>query len=168
MRTRRTTALSNEEPEVDATTQPTAKRVTEGESNAGREVSAYPSDAAATAEVKTTKATKRRKRNAEVPTGLDTVDPAGRKRHKPKTAEQQEVEAQEPAGSRKQKGDRAGPQGGQRVPEVPAHEASSAADSHQTSSQQTAKSGGKLAAVRDNAMETPEDDDAPEEVETAV
>ena len=171
MRTRRTTALPDKHDKVAVITQPTAKGVTKGHAKAGRSGPAHSSAAAATAEKKeqkTIKPTKRRQRDVEVLSKLDTATPAGRKRHKPKAAADQEGKAKELAGFRKQEVDHARPQGGHKAPKVRTQVAPGAADDHETSPPQTANLGGELAAAGGGAAEAPEEDDAPEEVECAA
>ena len=166
MRTRSTTALADDEPEVGVSSEPQAENLVAGSLEAGRATSGHPSNPAATGDEnaqKATKTTKRRDRDAEALEELDTSSPAGSKQHTLRDAEKQGRKAKEPAGSRKLKRGRAVPQNQQRALEVGVRDLKSATLSHQT----RATTGGEQGAVRDDDDEVPEDDDAPEEVESA-
>ena len=169
MRTRRTTALSDDNHEVDVIPAPKAKSKIRKTSKADRSSSGHHSDAAATGnkeEQKAAKAMKRRERDAEETKELDTAILIGRKRRKSEIAEQQTKKAKGPAAFRKQKRSSAVAQ--EEQPSVRLiQQLGTTAQNGQATFQQTAEIGGEPAAMKNDATEAPEeneDDDAPEEV----
>ena len=171
MRTRRTTALSDDKPEGEVTIVPNGKDAIQIDSKADRSSSGHPSDAGATGDKedqKAAKAVKRKKGDAEKTKKIGTVSLTGRKRHNSDTVEQQVEKAKGPAAFRKQKRSSVVAQEEQATSEG-IQELKGAAQNDQTAMQQSAKIGGMLAAMTNDAMETPEendddDDEAPEEV----
>ena len=169
MRTRRTTALADDEPGTDVFTKSKNKSPIKVDSKAGRGTSGHPTDAAATGDKKKERAIRkirRRDQDAGTSTDLHTALPAGSKRHNLEDAEQQGGSAVKPAGSRKQRRDRDLPQMEQQAPKTLSYEHNEAHD-QKISPRQIAEGGGETTALTDDAAETPEEDDAPEEVNSA-
>ncbi len=172
MRTRRTTALSDDKPEVDVIRKPKAKNAVEIGSQADISSSGHRSDAVATGdkeEQKALKALQRSKRDAEKTQEIETASLTGRKRQKSETVEQQGEKAKGLAASQKQKRSSAVAQEGQQAPVAGIQKFYGAAEGNTAAILEAAEMGGEPAAVRNDAAEMPEedDDDAPEEVASA-
>ena len=173
MRTRRTTALSDDKPEVDVIRKSKAKNAVYIGSKADIVSSGHRSHAVALGdkeEQKAPRAMKRSKRDAEKSHEIETASLTGRKLRKSDIVEQQGEKAKGPAASQKQKRSSAVAQEGQQAPAAGIQDRNGTAEDNQAAVPETAEMGGEPAAVEIDAAEMPDeddDDDAPEEVASA-
>ena len=172
MRTRRTTALSDDKPEVDVTRKSKAKNAVHIGSKADIVSSGHRSDAVALGdkeEQKAPRAMKRGKKDAEKTQEIVSASLTGHKRQKSDIVEQKGEKAKGPAASQKQRRSSAVAQEGQQAPAAGTQDLNGTAYDNQAAIPKAAEMGGEPAAVRNDAAEMPEDDDddAPEEVASA-
>ena len=167
MRTRRAAALLDDGIKTDAVSVSKKMKNKETDSHAEKRNSSDPSDAAAPGDKvgqKASRATKGKKREAQVASKTDAVTSSGRKRLKVDPAQQQGGEAKESAPSQEQSRSQPTHRKKQPAPKRLVREVNDAAEIQQKSLQGIADEANEPAALNSDAEAMQEDDDVPEEV----